>query len=119
MLQVLKRINWKTFTILLVAGLLGVIAVMPYLFDLLEGLPIAQDAPDIPLPLVVTLALLQNGILLAVVIVIGMILSERVGLQMPLIRAWATGGNPPKPQAIVLPGLLVGAAVGIVLVGVE
>ena len=72
-----------------------------------------------PLPLVVVLALLQNGILLAIVIVIGMMLSERIGLQMPLVRAWATGETRPKGQAILLPGLLVGAAVGVVMVGVD
>ena len=120
MFQVLKRVNWKIFTILLVAGLLGVIAVLPYMFDLLGSLSIGQAAVrDIPLPLVVTLALLQNGILLAAVIVIGMILSERIGLQMPLIRAWATGEITPKLKAIVLPGMLVGAAIGSVLVVVE
>ena len=117
MVRVLARVNWRIFSILFFAGLLGVIAVLPYMFDLLGRLPIGQDAvSDIPLPLVVTLALVQNGILLTVVIVIGMVLSERIGLQMPLVRAWATGETPPKGQAILLPGLLVGAAVGVVLV---
>jgi membrane protease YdiL (CAAX protease family) len=46
-------------------------------------------------------------------------LSERIGLQMPLVRAWATGETPSKGQAILLPGLLVGAAVGVVLVVVD
>ena len=114
------RINWRIFSILYFAGLLGVIAVLPYAFDLLGRLPLRQDAvSEIPLPLVVALALLQNGILLAVVILIGMMLSERIGLQMPLVRAWATGETPPKAQTIVLPGLLVGAAAGVVLVVVD
>jgi hypothetical protein len=121
MLQPLKRVNWRIFTILFVAGVVGVIAILPYMVDLLGGLPRGQGAaaPDIPLPLVVALTLLQNGILLAAVIVIGMLLSERTGLQMPLIRAWATGEAAPKRQAILLPGMVVGAAIGVVLVGVD
>jgi hypothetical protein len=88
----IQRINWKVFTILLMAGLLGVVAVLPFKLDLLGSRTIGQAAvPDIPLPLVITLALLLNGILLAAAIVIGMILSERIGLRMLLIRAWATG----------------------------
>jgi membrane protease YdiL (CAAX protease family) len=48
-----------------------------------------------------------------------MILSERVGLRMPLIRAWATGQRSPSARAIVLTGILVGAAVGLVMVAIE
>jgi hypothetical protein len=120
MLQPLKRVNWRIFTILFVAGVVGVIAILPYMVDLLGGLPRGQGAAtDIPLPLVVALTLLQNGILLAAVIVIGMLLSERIGLQMPLIRAWATGEATPKRLAILLPGMVVGAAIGALLVGVD
>jgi membrane protease YdiL (CAAX protease family) len=120
MLNLLKTVNWRIFFILFVAGLLGVIAVLPFTFDLLGSLPITQGAaPDLPLPAVVALALLQNGILLAAAILTGMRLSERVGLQMPLVRAWATGATTTRPQAILVPGFLVGAASGVVLVGLE
>ena len=52
--------------------------------DLLGSLPIQQTAlPDMPLPLVVALALIQNGILLAAAVAIGLVLSERIGLRMP------------------------------------
>jgi membrane protease YdiL (CAAX protease family) len=120
MIKALKRINWKVFAILFVAGLLGVVAVLPFMVDLLGSLPISEaGVASIPLPLVVLLALLQNGILLAVAIVIGMTLSERVGLRMPLIRAWATGEPAPNLKAIVRPGVFVGAFIGAVLVGME
>jgi hypothetical protein len=120
MIKVLKSVNWNVFIVLLAAGLLGVVAILPYMIDLLGSRIIGQaSVSDIPLPLVVALALLQNGILLSATILIGMILSERVGLQMPLIRAWATGEHPQNAKAIVLTGMFVGAAVGVVLVGIE
>jgi membrane protease YdiL (CAAX protease family) len=120
MSQVLRRINWKIFAILLVAGLLGVLAVLPFMLDLVGSRVLGQaPVPDVPFPLVIALALLQNGVLLAVIIVIGMVLSERIGLQMRLIAAWANGEHPRNLKAIVLPGMLVGAVVGALLVGVE
>jgi membrane protease YdiL (CAAX protease family) len=120
MIRALTQIDWKVFAVLLAAGLLGVLAVLPFMVDLLGSLPIGEaGVARIGLPLVVILALLQNGILLAVVIIIGMMLSERIGLRMPLIRAWATGESTPNVKAIVLSGALVGAAVGAVLVALE
>ena len=120
MLQVLKKIKWKVFVILLVMGLLGVVAILPYAFDLLES-RIMRDAPapEIPLVAIVALAIVQNGILLSAAILIGMILSESIGLQMPLIRAWANGERPPNVKRVTLPGILVGAMVGIVMVTIE
>ena len=113
----LAEVNWKAFALLMAAGLLGVVAVFPFALELL-GSSIPQ-APDVSMPTVLALALLQNGVLLAVAILIGMILSKRVGLRMPLIQAWTTGTRPSLAEARVLPALLAGAAVGAVLVAIE
>lgn len=119
-MRALKTINWKVFALLLGAGLLGVLSVLPLMFDMLRSHAFGPTpTPEIPLPLIVALSLLQNGILLAVVIAIGMILSSRVGLQMPLISAWARGERPANLRAVVLPGVLVGAAAGAALVAME
>jgi membrane protease YdiL (CAAX protease family) len=115
-----RRINWKAFAILFGAGLVGVLAMLPFIADLLRTLPIDRAAaPDLPFPLILALALVQNGILLAVAIFFGMILSQRVGLPMPLVHAWATGEPAPNVKAIVRPGLLLGGAVGVVMVALE
>jgi membrane protease YdiL (CAAX protease family) len=88
--------------------------------DLVGSLRIDRTAaPDIPMAAVVVLALLQNGILLAAAIAFGLVLSTRTGLRLPLIRAWASGQRPPSLAAVVVPGLLVGAAVGAVLVAAD
>ncbi len=120
MIQALKTINWKAFALLLVAGLVGVLAVLPFVLDLLGSSAFGQTpAPAMPVPLLVALTLLQNGVLLAVVILIGMILSARVGLRMPLIFAWASAGRRPNLKTIALPGILVGAATGAAMVSLE
>jgi membrane protease YdiL (CAAX protease family) len=120
MKQVFERINWSVFGVLLVAGLLGAVAILPYMVDLLGSGNLGYaPASTIPLALVVLLALVQNGVVLTAAIFIGMILSERIGLRLPLIRAWATGEPPANLKAIVRPGLLAGTAVGVVLVTIE
>lgn len=119
-MQALKRVNWRIFAALLAAGLLGVIAVLPYMLDLLENQAAGNAAaPAVPLPLMVALVLLQNGALLAALILLGMLLAERIGLDMPLIRAWATGQQWPELKAILLPGAILGAAAGAILVALE
>ena len=115
----LKQINWKVFVILFVAALLGVVAVIPYMIALLLSGSMGEIPDDLPLTLVVPLSIVQNGILLAGAILIGMIVSERVGLRMPLIRAWASGQRPVNAKEVVLPGILLGAAVGVVMVAIE
>lgn len=120
-LEALKTLNWRLFTLLLSAGLLGVLAVLPFAFEMLGALPPAERAAarDFPLPLLVALTLLQNGILLSIVIALGLRLSERVGLELPLLGAWAAAQPLPRLAPIVLPGVLVGAAVGAALVALE
>ena len=120
MRSVLRGVNWKAFALLLAAGLLGVVAVLPYMTEFVGSSIIGQAAaPALPMPLVLTLALLQNGILLAVTILIGLVLSERTGLRMPLIQAWTAGKRASVAQAFVMPALLAGAAVGATLVAIE
>jgi hypothetical protein len=118
--RLLAGVNWKAFGVLLVAGLLGVVAILPYMMELVGSSIFGRvAAPDVPMPLVLTLALLQNGILLAITILIGLVLSERTGLRMPLIQAWTRGKRASAAQAVVLPALLAGAAVGATLVAIE
>jgi len=115
----LTGVNWKAFALLLVGGLLGVVAILPFTMEIVQSIP-SQAAPsDLSMPIVLTLALLQNGILLAVAILVGMILSERTGLRMPLIQAWSTGTRVPVVRAVVQPALVAGAVVGATLVAIE
>jgi membrane protease YdiL (CAAX protease family) len=118
-MQPLTTFNWKAFALLLGAGLLGVLAVLPFTFALLETVRFSTPQPDIPLPLVVLLSLFQNGVLLALAVAGGMFFSRRVGLQMPLVSAWTGGGPRPALSALAMPGLLLGAAAGAALVALE
>lgn len=120
MRTLLAGVNWSAFRLLLAAGLLGVIAVLPYVHALVESGTFGQvSQPAIPMPLILVLALVQNGILLAIAILIGMSMSKRTGLRMPLIDAWATGAPASFAEAGLWRGMLIGVAVGIAMVAIE
>ena len=112
-----RSINWKAFGILLAGGLLGVLALLPMMLEMVASLPPDRvPPPEIPLPLIALLALVQNGVILAVVILIGMVLSKRIGLGYPLVQAWATRQPLPPLKQIVLSGVMLGGAAGVALV---
>jgi hypothetical protein len=58
--RVLTGVNWKAFAVLLGAGLLGVVAVLPYVRDLVDSSIFGQvAASDLPMPLVLTHLVMQ------------------------------------------------------------
>jgi len=64
-MRALKKLNWRVFGILFAAGLLGVLAILPFMSDLLKTFPLGDRGSTLPMPLIVVLALVQNGLLLA------------------------------------------------------
>ncbi len=87
-------INWRIFRILLGAGILGTIAVFPYILsiqgDALRELPV-------PLPLILIASLVQTTVLLCVAILVGLFLGKKVGLGAPLLSSW-TAKQPIQEQ---------------------
>ena len=70
-------INWKIFFILLVASILSIIAILPYMlslqWDILIQIPL-------PLPVVLLLSIIQNIVLFSIIIFFGLLLSKKVWL---------------------------------------
>ncbi|HLO15944.1 MAG TPA: hypothetical protein VK206_14015, partial [Anaerolineales bacterium] len=77
-------INWKVFFILWIASTLSVIAILPYSLSLQSG-TLQNLKLAIPLPLVITLQVIQNAILFAILIFAGMFFASRVGLGTPIL----------------------------------
>ena len=82
------RKEWKLFIILLIACIFGTIAVLPYSITLQGGL-----LQNLPVPLYVLLAaqLIQSIVLFGVAIFIGLNLSKKVGLGLPILEEWIEG----------------------------
>ncbi len=105
---------WREFFILLGAGTLGVVAVIPYQFTLLRGLP--EEIP-IPFPVLLLLGVLQNIVLLALAIGVGLFCARRVGLGAPILEGWLRGEEVGKRgKDILLPSILLGVGAGLIII---
>jgi membrane protease YdiL (CAAX protease family) len=73
-----------------------------------------------PLPLVLTLQIVQNAILLAITILAGLFFARRVGLGMPILDA-ATHGEPvaDKVRAILPLSIILGVVSTLIVLGLE
>ena len=107
-----KGFPWGVLVLLLACAVCGVAASFPFVLvlyaDRLANTPL-------PLPLVLGLGLIQNSIILAVMIGIGLSLTAKVGLPgAPLIEDWRAGKSiVQKVRALIQPALMTGVGVGV------
>jgi hypothetical protein len=110
------RFPWRVFWLLLVASLAGAAAVIPLALEVFQ--PMVRDAPrpNIPLPLLILVGVVQNLALLAVAIGLGLLLAGKIGLGAPLLESWLyRKAIPATARDSVKSGAMVGTAVGVVV----
>jgi membrane protease YdiL (CAAX protease family) len=73
----------RLFLVIWVSGILSVLAVLPYAFDLQSGL--LQNNP-FSLPVLALLSLVQTAILLAIATYFGLKMAKNVGFQFPILE---------------------------------
>jgi membrane protease YdiL (CAAX protease family) len=100
----LPRIDWRTYKQLLIAGLLGTLAILPYAFTI-QGEQLATLS--ISLPIVLIISVLQSLILLSVVTYIGLFFAEKLQLQVQFERGWFRSHGPLAIQLGCLAGGLI------------
>ena len=110
-----KNYSWKMFGVLYAAALLGVVAIMPYLLDLIKNLPVDKPIP-FSLPVLLLLTFLQSAVLLAVAVCVGLLLAGKIGKGVPLLESWLAGEKVgPGLRAVLKSALPAGLLVGLVL----
>ncbi|MDR3086164.1 MAG: CPBP family intramembrane metalloprotease [Christensenellaceae bacterium] len=92
-----KLINWKLFFLLLVACLLSTWLIVPFQLAL-SPLPV-----EVPMPLVLLSALVNNLILLVPCLFLGLLLGGRLGLGLPIIEGALRGEPSLKRLKSILP----------------
>lgn len=112
-----KAYDWRAFWLLWGAGVLGVIALVPYALTLqatkLEKLPL-------PLAALLPLQLLQNAVIIAIAVGLGLFLAGRAGLGAPLLEGWLAGtGVSGHLKKMFIPSVLSGAGVALVILLLE
>lgn len=112
-----KRFDWRVFAILWFAGIVGLIAIVPYSLAL-QAPALAKAQLPVPLEILIPIQLAQNAVILAVVVGIGLLAANRVGLGAPILEAWlAHQPIGDKVRAILLPSVILGvfSAIAIIL----
>jgi membrane protease YdiL (CAAX protease family) len=115
---------WKLFFVLLAAGLIGIVAALPMMFELVDQFVPPEEQQDIesqlplPIPLLVLLALIQNCAVFGGAIAAGLALSRRIGTGAPLLSKLLSGVEllsvrPNLPLAAFV-GFLLGTVLAIV-----
>lgn len=111
----------KHLKIALFLGLLGLLAgafVVPFQLESLKNTITAaeyekvMDSIPVPLPVMISVAALQIGLLSFVLSWIGLKLTERTGLTLPLLRKWIAEKKKPVIDLSALKLALIGGVIG-------
>jgi hypothetical protein len=108
------RFPWKIFWVLLMASLVGVATLFPYLLALFHKVIAAHPLP-MSLPALITVQVMQNVILFAGFIALGLVLAPKAGIEMPLLSRWFYGRAAPLPKNAGRTALFAGAALAAIL----
>jgi hypothetical protein len=106
--------NWREFLWLSIAGVVGVVLMIPYSLTLQA--PKLKELP-IPLQVLIPIQVVQNAIFIAIAVGVGLLLAKRTGLGAPLLEAWLSGERiGQRLKAIILPAVILGAMVALVVI---
>ena len=112
-------INWKVFWILLAAAILATALLLPYAMEV-QSSAIDLTKLPIPLPLVLTLQIVQNAILFAIAIFGGLFFAGRVGLATPILSSVTRGESVADRVRAILPlSIVLGVVSTLVVLGLE
>ena len=102
--------NWKLFFILLIICVITSLLVIPY------SLELTSNEIEIT-PKILLLTALQNLVLFAIAIFLGLFLSKRIGMGLPILQGVLDGKNQTKElKSILLPSFSLGIIAGILIV---
>ncbi|MBN1177767.1 MAG: CPBP family intramembrane metalloprotease [Anaerolineae bacterium] len=112
-----KPFDVRLFLILWAAGVVGVVALIPYSLSLQSSILEQLAELSIPLPALIVTQVIQNAILVAIAVGVGVLLAPRAGLGVPIISGWLAKENvEPRLRALLLPSILVGVVAGAVII---
>lgn len=112
-MKIKKLVNWKLFFILLAASTFSILAILPFIITLQKEL--LQSIP-MPLPLALFIIVFQSIVLFAVLIFIGLKLSNKLGFKMPIIERIVTKEKTDfNFKAIIKTSVLLGALAGVII----
>jgi membrane protease YdiL (CAAX protease family) len=107
-------ISWKLYFILLTAGIISIIASLPYAFTL-AGDTLKQVT--IPLPILIAISVVQSSVFFAIALFLGLKLSKKIGLGLPIIEDYLLNKDMQSDvKSIFKTSLFIGIATGITII---
>ena len=109
--------SWRLFWYLFIAALIGIAGIIPAALQIFASSFDRVQLPAIPLPVIITLGVIQNLVLLGLFVGLGLKLSGKVGLDPILTQSWLNGELVLDRVLKALGfGIVAGLIVGVVLV---
>ena len=109
-----RRYPWKIFWLLLLASIVGVAALLPYLIAFFQKVLSTNSLP-MHLPVLMAVQVMQSAILFAAFISLGLLLAPKAGIEMPVLQRWLYGGPTPFPKNPGRVSLLAGVVLAAIL----
>ncbi|MDP3623807.1 MAG: CPBP family intramembrane metalloprotease [Methanobacteriaceae archaeon] len=111
------NLNRKLFLVLWTASIFGVIAILPYIFTFQGGIPV-----NLPFSIYLLIVgqIIQNAVIFAITIFIGLKLAKKVGLGLPILEGWLEGRKIKNDLKSIL-GISIGLGLlaGALIVGLD
>ena len=105
-----KPFNLKIFFILWSGAIFGVIAIIPYSLAMQSGILQNLELP-IPLPVLITIQIIQNAVIFGVLTGLGLFFANRIGLGLPILEAKLQGESVASKVRAILP---ISIAIGVI-----
>ncbi len=102
---------WRIFWLLLIASMFGIAALLPYLLALFGKVIAARPLP-MPLSVLIVVQFMQNALLFAAVISVGLFLARKVGIETPVFRRWLFFDRGALPKGVLRVPVVSGVAMG-------
>src|SRR3954471_18075101 len=68
-----------------------------------------------PLPILIAVQVMETAILFAALIALGLLLAQKIGIEMPILHRWLDRSAPPVPKYAVRTPVLAGLGVGVMV----
>jgi membrane protease YdiL (CAAX protease family) len=112
-------INWKVFWVLWVAAIIATLLLLPYALDV-QSSAVDLTKLGLPLPVILAIQIIQNGILFAIAIFGGLFFAGRVGLGTPILDSLTQGESITDRIRAILPiSVILGVVSTLVVLGLE
>lgn len=111
-----RKFPWRVFWFLVLASLAGAAAMIPFALEVFRPVIESAPRPSVPLPLLILIGVVENFLLLALVVWVGVVLGRKLGLGAPLLESWLYHEKATlKARDSLKSGVAFGIVVGVIL----